>query len=89
MQADLTHSEEPFYNAFFLIPSATCPACSFYMAPLVPFHLLQSFLNQSSSNLDGFQAGTIDTLYSVFSINLTGESHLYSDPEHKVVTGNT
>ena len=42
----------------------------------VPSGFHQSLLNQGSSNQDGFQVGTIDTLYSVLSLTLIGESHL-------------
>ena len=72
----LEHLEGTVCCAFLLDLLATCPACLSCTSPPVLSGFLQLFLNERSSNQDGFQVGTIDTLYSVLSLTLIGESCL-------------
>ena len=62
--------------AFPLGSSAMYPEYLFCISLPLPSGFSQLFSNQRSSNQDGFQVGTIDTLYSVLSLTMISESCL-------------
>ena len=70
------HFEGPVCCKFHTVPSAMYPAYLFCTSLPLSTGFAQLFSNQNSSNQDGYQVGTIDTLYSVLSLTLIDESHL-------------
>ena len=70
------HFEGPVCCEFQPVPSAMYPAYLFYTSLLLSTGFAQLFSKWEKSNQDGYQVGTIDTLYSVLSLTLIDESHL-------------